>query len=174
MPTLFFYAFAVLALISSILVIVKKDPVASSLSLILVFFAFAGIYALLEAHLVAALQILVYAGAVMVLFVFVIMLLHDPRKLSEKNAIGAWVAVPVVFLFFTQLVMVFRDSPVSSFEGGFSPEQIEVWGGNTEVIAETMFSKYLFPFELISVLLLAAMVGAIALSKRHSQRSWNS
>src|SRR3954451_20319869 len=73
---IFFYAFAGLAIACSLLVILKKNPVASAFSLVLTFFAFAGIYALLDAHLVAALQIFVYAGAIMVLFVFVIMLLN--------------------------------------------------------------------------------------------------
>jgi len=72
----FFYAFASIAVICSLFVILKKNPVASAFSLVLVFFAFAGIYALLDAHLIAALQIFVYAGAIMVLFVFVIMLLN--------------------------------------------------------------------------------------------------
>src|SRR6476469_8798287 len=72
----FFYLFAGLAIACSLLVILKKNPVASAFSLVLVFFAFAGIYALLDAHLIAALQVLVYAGAIMVLFIFVIMLLN--------------------------------------------------------------------------------------------------
>src|SRR3954471_14577372 len=72
----FFYLFAGLAVVCSLLVILKKNPVASAFSLVLVFFSFAGIYALLDAHLIAALQVLVYAGAIMVLFMFVIMLLN--------------------------------------------------------------------------------------------------
>src|SRR4051812_15743844 len=72
----FFYVFAGLAIACSLMVIFKKSPVSSAFSLVLVFFAFAGIYALLDAHLIAALQILVYAGAIMVLFIFVIMLLN--------------------------------------------------------------------------------------------------
>src|SRR3954469_7721403 len=72
----FFYAFAGLAIACSLFVVFKKSPVASAFSLVVVFFAFAGIYALLDAHLIAALQVLVYAGAIMVLFIFVIMLLN--------------------------------------------------------------------------------------------------
>src|ERR1700759_560171 len=72
----FFYLFGGLAIACALLVILKKNPVPSALSLVLVFFAFAGIYALLDAHLIAALQVLVYAGAIMVLFIFVIMLLN--------------------------------------------------------------------------------------------------
>src|SRR6188472_859873 len=72
----FFYLFAGLAIACALLVILKKNPVASAFSLVLVFFSFAGIYALLNAHLIAALQVLVYAGAIMVLFIFVIMLLN--------------------------------------------------------------------------------------------------
>src|SRR5256885_15197796 len=72
----FFYAFAGMAIACALFVILKKNPVASAFSLVMVFFAFAGIYALLDAHLIAALQVLVYAGAIMVLFIFVIMLLN--------------------------------------------------------------------------------------------------
>src|SRR6476661_2719523 len=72
---IFFYGFAGIAIVCSLFVVFKRNPVASAFSLVLVFFAFAGIYALLDAHLVAALQVLVYAGAIMVLFIFVIMLL---------------------------------------------------------------------------------------------------
>src|SRR6186713_3124192 len=72
----FFYFFGGLAIACSMMVVLKKNPVASAFSLVLVFFSFAGIYALLDAHLIAALQVLVYAGAIMVLFVFVIMLLN--------------------------------------------------------------------------------------------------
>src|SRR3954452_19456947 len=73
---IFFYLFAGLAIACSLLVVLKKNPVASAFSLVMVFFSFAGIYALLDAHLIAALQVLVYAGAIMVLFIFVIMLLN--------------------------------------------------------------------------------------------------
>src|SRR5579884_913066 len=72
----FFYAFAALAIACSLLTVLKKSPVASAFALVLVFFSFAGIYAILDAHLIAALQVLVYAGAIMVLFIFVIMLLN--------------------------------------------------------------------------------------------------
>src|SRR3954470_23179547 len=84
---LFFYIFAGLAIACSVLVVFKKNPVASAFSLVLVFFAFAGIYALLDAHLIAALQILVYAGAIMVLFIFVIMLLNaDMPQMDIKRS----------------------------------------------------------------------------------------
>ena len=166
---IFFYLFAGLAIACSISVIVKKNPASSAFSLVLVFFAFSGIYALLDAHLVAALQILVYAGAIMVLFVFVIMLLNadiptlDLGRSSPalKTAICGLAAV-LLALF----VRVFRHSDFTLIHGTHTPEAIAASGGNTRVLSELMFSEYLLPFEITSVLLLVAIVGAVAIAKR--------
>lgn len=165
----FFYLFAGLALACSALVVLKKNPVSSAFSLVGVFFAFAGIYALLDAHLIAALQILVYAGAIMVLFIFVVMLLNadvpsfdfgrSHRFLRWASA-GMGVALLLVFVF------AFRNSPPSQAVGPFSSAAIEGAGGNTQVLSELMFSEYLLPFELTSVLLLGAIIGAVAIAKR--------
>src|SRR3954467_10214759 len=110
----FFYGFAGLAIACALLVILKKNPVSSAFSLVLVFFAFAGIYALLDAHLVAALQVFVYAGAIMVLFIFVIMLLNadvpsfDLVRSHLAVKIGAAAMSLVLFLLF---VWAFQKSP---------------------------------------------------------------
>ncbi len=167
---LFFYLFAGSAVGFSLLVVLKRNPVASALSLIMVFFSFAGIYALLGAHLVAAMQILVYAGAIMVLFVFVIMLLHaDTPSLDMDRA--SWPMKVAVAAFVGMLLAVFiwsfRNAPVPENLGrAHSLEAIAASGGNTRVLSELMFSEYLLPFELTSVLLLAAIVGAVAIAKR--------
>jgi NADH-quinone oxidoreductase subunit J len=168
----FFYLFAGLALACALLVILKKNPVASAFSLVMVFFAFAGIYALLDAHLIAALQILVYAGAIMVLFIFVIMLLNadSPSFDLGRSHMGVRVisgALGVVMLGF--FVWAFRNSDALAPVSDFTPEKIDAAGGNTQVISELMFSSYILPFELTSVLLLAAIVGAVAIAKRHQE-----
>jgi NADH-quinone oxidoreductase subunit J len=165
----FFYAFAGLAIASSLFVVLKKNPVASAFSLVLVFFSFAGIYALLEAHLIAALQVFVYAGAIMVLFVFVIMLLNAdvPSFDLGRSHIGVRILASLMMLvLMAMFVWAFKESAPTSFVGEFTSEKIEAAGGNTQVISELMFSEYILPFELTSVLLLAAIVGAVALSKR--------
>ncbi len=165
----FFYFFAGLAIASSLAVVLKTNPVASAFSLVMTFFAFAGIYALLDAHLVAALQIFVYAGAIMVLFVFVIMLLNADipsfdlgRSHILTRIFSAIVCLAVLGLF----VWSFKEGHIASPIGDFTPERVEAAGGNTQVISELMFSEYILPFELTSVLLLSAIVGAVALAKR--------
>jgi len=166
-----FYLFAGLGLAFSVMTVLRKNPVASAFSLVVVFFAFAGIYALLGAHLVAALQILVYAGAIMVLFVFVVMLLNsdmpsfDLRRTPMGFKLVAALASLVIFGLF---VHVFKVSPDTATPGVFTPEAISTAGGNTQVLSELMFSEYILPFELTSVLLLAGIVGAVALAKRHA------
>ncbi len=166
-----FYMFAGAALAFSLMTVLKKNPVASAFSLVMVFFSLAGIYASLGAHLLAALQILVYAGAIMVLFVFVVMLLNsdspsfDLRRTPASFRVAAGiVCIGLLGLF----VKVFKSAPQTAPIGAFDRSAVDVAGGNTQVIAELMFSEYILPFELTSVLLLAAIVGAVALAKRHS------
>jgi len=171
-----FYLFAGFALAFSLFTVLKKNPVASAFSLVMVFFSFAGIYALLGAHLIATLQVLVYAGAIMVLFVFVVMLLNsdapsfDLRRTPPLFKLAAGV---VVFTMLALFVRVFKGAIPSPSPGPYTAEAIQVAGGNTQVISELMFSEYILPFELTSVLLLAGIVGAVALAKRHSARAKN-
>jgi NADH-quinone oxidoreductase subunit J len=166
---IFFYGFAGLAIACSLLVILKKNPVASAFSLVLVFFSFAGIYALLDAHLIAALQIFVYAGAIMVLFIFVIMLLNadvPSFDLGRSHLLVKLTAGLLSLVMFCIFVWAFKESKEVTALGGFTPDKIEAAGGNTQVLSELMFSEYILPFELTSVLLLAAIVGAVAIAKR--------
>jgi NADH-quinone oxidoreductase subunit J len=165
----FFYFFGGLAIACSLLVVLKKNPVGSAFSLVLVFFAFAGIYAMLDAHLIAALQILVYAGAIMVLFIFVIMLLNAdvPSFDIARSHIATKLAAAVAaLLLFGVFVYSFRTSTPLAPIGNFTPKNIDAAGGNTRVVSELMFSEYILPFELTSVLLLGAIVGAVAIAKR--------
>lgn len=165
-----FYAFSVLAIAFALMTILKKNPVTSAFSLVLVFFCFAGIYAALDAHLIAALQILVYAGAIMVLFIFVIMLLAaDEPSFDMKRShpiMKGFVSLIclVLFGFFVWAIKHSSDAPPPT--GAFTPAAVESAGGNSKVIAQLLFSKYILPFELTSVLLLAAIVGAVAIAKR--------
>jgi NADH-quinone oxidoreductase subunit J len=164
-----FYLFAGSAIACSLFVILKKNPVSSAFSLVMVFFSFAGIYAMLDAHLIAALQILVYAGAIMVLFVFVIMLLNAdvPSFDGVRSSFVLRSCVGILaLLLFGLFVFMFRESGSQQVLGEFTAEKVEAAGGNTQVLSELMFSEYILPFELTSVLLLAAIVGAVAIAKR--------
>lgn len=167
---IFFYLFAGMAIAFSMLVILKSNPVASAFSLVMVFFSFAGIYALLDAHLIAALQILVYAGAIMVLFIFVIMLLNADSPsfdIGRSHLVVKLIAGVMAVTLFGIFVWAFKESPPAQISGGFSSEQVEAAGGNTQVLSELLFSEYILPFELTSVLLLSGIVGAVAIAKRN-------
>lgn len=166
---IFFSIFAGMAIICSLMVILKKSPVASAFSLILVFFSFAGIYAILGAHMIAALQIVVYAGAIMVLFIFVIMLLNaDVPSLDLKKS-SPWIrltAAGMCLALFAVFAMAFISSPKPEKLGSFSNENVIAAGGNVRVVSELMFSEYILPFELTSILLLGAIIGAVAIARR--------
>jgi NADH-quinone oxidoreductase subunit J len=170
-PAIPFYLFAGMAIACALLVVLKKNPVSSAFALVMVFFSFAGIYGLLQAHLIATLQVLVYAGAIMVLFVFVIMLLNadvpsfDLKRVSMGARAGIGVLVLTLLGFF---VWVFKNTVLTSPQGKYSTAAIDAAGGNTKVISQVMFSEYILPFELTSILLLAAIVGTVAIAMRRS------
>lgn len=166
---IFFYVFAAIAIGCSLMTVFKKSPVSSAFSLVLVFFAFAGIYAILNAHLIATLQVLVYAGAIMVLFIFVIMLLNadvPSLDLAKTKPVTKGLVFLGVSVLLGLFVYAFKSSVNSPKTGVFTAEKIVSSGGNTRVISELMFTEYLLPFELTSLLILAATVGAVAIAKR--------
>ncbi len=168
---LMFYLFASLAIAFSLVTVLKKNPAVSAFSLVMVFFCFAGIYALLGAHLIAALQIIVYAGAIMVLFIFVVMLLNADAPsldLGRTHWLVRLAGFGVCATLFTFFVWVFKNASLSPNMGRFSPDQIKALGGNTKVISTLLYTEYLYPFELTSALILAGIVGTIALAKRKS------
>lgn len=166
----FFYIFAGTAVGFSLLTVFKKNPVSSAFSLVMVFFSFAGIYALLGAHLVAALQVLVYTGAIMVLFIFVIMLLNADAPSFDlgRSHLGLRVAaLSGIGLLLAAFIWAFRQSGTFAPRGEHTPEKIAEAGGNTQVLSELLFSEYILPFELTSVLLMAGIVCAVAIAKRN-------
>lgn len=163
MEALFFYLFGGLALISSLFVVFLKKPVHDAVALIFTFFCLAGLYLLLGAEFVAIIQVLVYAGAIMVLFLFVIMLLN----LEEEEAIEGrgnrfrrWLGGVAAVLLFMLLAPVWLLQVLPTVRGTFPPEKLQELG-NTVWVARLLFTDYLLPFEVASVLLLAAIVGAV-------------
>ena len=157
-----FLVLAVVALVSGGLVVFQRHPLRSALWLIVNFFAVAGIYLLAHAEFIAAIQVIVYAGAIMVLFLFVIMLLNlrQPEEEIRFMHLGQKVG-GIVLAGFTGLLVIYTVSKVAFPAGKEAPLGL----GNTESIARLLFTDYLLPFEVTSVLLLVAIVGAVVLAK---------
>jgi NADH-quinone oxidoreductase subunit J len=159
-----FYLFAALTLLCGVLVIANpftRNPVTSAMFLVLTIVSLAGLFVLLHAFFLAAVQILVYAGAVMVLFLFVIMLLDLKEESRRKIKAGAGLLGLVAAGGIASLMInVIRQSNVGV---GLSPASAE---GSTLALGKKLFTDYALPFELISLVLLVAMIGAVLLSKK--------
>jgi NADH-quinone oxidoreductase subunit J len=167
-----FFAFATIAVVGSLLVVLKRNPVASAFALVLVFFSFAGMYALMGAHLIAALQILVYTGAIMVLFVFVIMLLNQDSPVSDfKESSGLFKGVAALGSLGLVGILIHTALRASGMAptGPWTDAKFQEAGGNLRALSELLFTDGLFQFELTSFLLLGAIVSTIALSKRQQK-----
>ncbi len=167
--TFFFWLFAGVAIGSALLCITRRSPVASALWLVNTLFNLAAIYVLLDAHFIAAVQVLVYAGAIMVLFLFVIMLLNLGRG-GPSDIKGPWgkvIAGVGGLVLVGELLILGRVTPPFSLQLPPGTVAGAVAGrGAVQVVAQPLFQGYLVPFEVTSVLLLAAIVGAVVLAKR--------
>ncbi len=164
-----FYAFSAIAIVSAILCITRRSPVASTLWLVCTMFHLACLFVLLDAYFIAAVQVLVYAGAIMVLFLFVIMLLNVGRlgPGDMKGAGGRVIALVAGLLMLGELLVLRRFA----VPGGLGlPEgtvaALQAREGPIHAVAQPLFTSYLLPFEITSVMLLAAVVGAVVLAKR--------
>lgn len=162
-----FSILAVAAIGTGVSVIINKNPVASAMSLVLHFFALAGLYLTLNAQFLAAIQILVYAGAIMVLVVFVVMLLNLGKEgaLTEQFNPRTGIAVAMGVLLIAQFSIAFFGKPT----GYNQLSDNAAHNGTAESIGTVLFTQYLFPFEAISLLLLAAIVGSILLAKKQNE-----
>ena len=160
---IFFYLFAALTLLCAFLVVANpftRNPVTSAMFLVLSIISMAGLFVLLHAFFLAAVQVLVYAGAVMVLFLFVIMLL-DLKEEVRRHYKTFGVVTGVVSVG-ALLAIAIRAIVTSGVGAGLQPQA----EGSTRSLGKLLFTQYLLPFEIVSVLLLVAMVGAILLSKK--------
>ncbi|MDY0291234.1 MAG: NADH-quinone oxidoreductase subunit J [Desulfuromonadaceae bacterium] len=162
---LFFYVVAFVAITSGILVITCRNPINSGISLVMTFFCLAIFYVTLHAPFMAAIQIMVYAGAIMVLIIFVIMLLNlgSTVVVRFRHAVSGAVVASGLMLF--QILIIIKQGSVSPTQGGISPEVVES-AGHTELIGKALFTDFMLPFEIASILLLVAIVGAIILAKQ--------
>ena len=160
METVLFILFGAIAVCGAIMVVTRKSPMASALYLILTLFAVAALFVLRQAHFLAAVQVIVYAGAVVVLFVFVIMLINVPedRLPVERATTTRVLGVLAAGLFILESAVLARRF--------WMPNGPAAEVGTVEAVGRALFTDYLLAFEITSVLLLAAVIGAIALAKR--------
>jgi len=160
-----FFIFASVSIGSGIMMITRRSPVSSALYLVLNFFALGGLYLTLNAQFIAVIQILVYAGAIMVLFLFVIMLLNlgDEERLAEKISYMKMAAVGLGVGVFLEIVYI-----VGFSAGALPPGDIANGAqiGTIEAVGNVLFTSYLFPVEITAILLLAAVIGAVILAKK--------
>ncbi|MDT8435335.1 MAG: NADH-quinone oxidoreductase subunit J [Gemmatimonadota bacterium] len=173
METFFFLLFAVMAAVGGVMMIASRNPVASLMYLVLAFFALSGTFVLLDAHFLAAVQVIVYAGAILVLFLFVIMLLNlghreeiDVRGHAAK--LLALVVGAALFAGVGALVLQGETASLAGDSGRLMVTAVQEARGAVAAVADPLFSSYLVPFELTSLLLLVAIVGAIALARRRA------
>jgi len=159
-----FFFFAAVAVIFALVVILHRNPVVGALSLVASFFALAVMYVLLEAPFLAALQVIVYAGAIMVLFLFVIMLLNLKHQVEPATRpIQQFLGYTGSALFGIALVYYLSKYAVTQLPSG-------PFVADARTVGIKLFEAYIFPFEMVSILLLAAIVGALLLSGRLSGR----
>ncbi len=164
MNTLVFFYFAGVIVLTASLVVAIRNPIYSALSLLVMFFHVAGLYVTLHAEFLAAIQIIVYAGAILVLYLFVVMLLNVKKELRfhQQRTVGILLGLT---LLAEALLLSFRgEGP--KFGREQSADSMSAVVGNTEGIGEILYSTYLFPFEIASLILLVAMIGAVILTKK--------
>jgi NADH-quinone oxidoreductase subunit J len=162
--TFFFYFLSTIAILGALLTITRRNPVHSALSLIFTLLSLAGLYLMLYAPFVAGVQIILYAGGIMVLFLFVIMLVNLERAELEEQFNKQWlVGAIVAVLFGGMLLFIYVKGSANVFPNTWNnlPE-----GNNTQQIGIWLYQRYMMPFEVASVLLLVAIVGAVVMAKK--------
>ncbi|MBI4460746.1 MAG: NADH-quinone oxidoreductase subunit J [Acidobacteria bacterium] len=162
MYAVFFFVFATAAVGFAVNLLVQRHPIHSALSLIGVMASLASLYLMLGAEFIAAVQVIVYAGAIMVLFVFVIMLLNaGEEERTERSRFAKYLGIPLILVFLAAVTAVlYRQFPQDSMArfGDFY--------GRTAEIGRLLFRNFLLPFEVVSILILIAIIGAVVLARR--------
>ena len=162
---LIFYGFSFVALASAIMVISTRNPVKSVLSLVVTFFAMAGIWMLLQAEFLALILVLVYVGAVMTLFLFVVMMLSVKQESRRKGFVGYLPFAILTALLVTVLIIIGIRPEWVTFEHAV-PAVLTVQESNIALLGNVLYTDYVYPFEIAGVLLLAAIIAAITLTHR--------
>jgi NADH-quinone oxidoreductase subunit J len=163
LPFILFFVFALLAVAGAVMLILAHEPIHSALSLVLVMISLAMLYLLLGAEFIAAVQIIVYAGAIMVLFVFVIMLLNMAVEERTNFSKFAYVGVVAGFVLLLEIShWMFHSSVGAATANGYEPAT----AFSTVELSRVLFRSYLFPFEATSILILIAILGALVLARK--------
>lgn len=164
---LIFLYFAFVIVLSALLMITRRNPVHSVLFMLLLFFHIAGVFVLLNAEFLAAVQLIVYAGAILILYLFVVMLLNVDResRATRANRFWPWIAFFGLVIFAEIALLVVRGSfPVEAERTVAAP------GAGVGALGAELYTKYLVPFEVASVILLVGLVGAVMLAKKTDGR----
>ena len=159
-----FFLLAIISIASVLGMIISKDQAYNALFLIVAFVCMGGLFALLEAPFIAVVQIIIYAGAIMILFIFVVMMINLKKGLGpEKKKWTLYFAVVVAVVLVVELVLTVKGAvePISS-------ATLESLGSPTD-LGRLLFTKYLYPFEITSILIIAALVGSIVLVKKRDK-----
>jgi NADH-quinone oxidoreductase subunit J len=161
--SIFFTIFSTVAIISSLAMITRKHPLSSALSLVVAFISLAGLYSLLAAKFIFIIQILVYAGAIMTLIIFSIMLLNvqdddlpKETNIISKAATSLLLMIPVIIVII-KAIMTITDGKFPAVESNY---------GTINAVGYYLFTNYAFPFEVVSILLLIGLLGVVVLAKR--------
>jgi NADH-quinone oxidoreductase subunit J len=163
--SIFFTIVAAVAVLTSILVVTCRNPINSALSLVMTFFCLATLYVTLDAPFMAVVQVIVYAGAIMVLIIFVIMLLNIRSEAGKRSGHALFIGGVTGVLLLFQTVYFLNRSSLTGMKGTLDSAIIQQVG-HTELIGKALFTEFLFPFEIASILLLVAIVGAVILAKK--------
>jgi NADH-quinone oxidoreductase subunit J len=164
-PFFVFFACAVLAIAGALVLIISREPIHSALALVLVMISLAVLYLLLGAPFIAAVQIIVYAGAIMVLFVFVIMLLNaGVEERTNWSTIAKYVGIPLALILLLEIAHWMFHAPIGAAiaNGPGAPGP----AASTTQLSLDLFQQYLFPFEATSILILVAILGALVLARK--------
>ncbi len=165
LDTAFFYFFALLTLAGGVLTITRRNAVHSAISLIISLIGVAGLFLLQKAEFLFAVQIVLYVGGIMVLFLFVIMLVNLDQAARERRFNRQWwLALACVLAVGAEVLYVLSRGAAAFQLAAPAPEQSKL--GNTEMIGDVLFRQYLLPFEVASILLLAAIVGSVVMAKK--------
>ena len=164
-PTFFFYFLSIIAVVSAVAVITRRNPVHSALALIVTLLAVAGLYLMLYAPFIAGVQIILYAGGIMVLFLFVIMLVNLDVAAKQAQFSRQWLLglATVVVLTAELIYGLYRGRAAFALAPNVAAP---VTGGNTEAVGLALYQNYMLPVEIASILLLVAMVGAVVMAKK--------
>jgi NADH-quinone oxidoreductase subunit J len=164
--SLVFFFLAAFAVTTAVFMVLQRSPLVSAIYLIANFFALAALYLLLRAQLLAVLQIVVYTGAIMVLVVFVIMLLNlgDEARVHTRVTLRTWITIVLTAGFLSEIIYIFSlaGGPAEGTTISAGGESL----GTVESMGEALFGKFLLPFEVTSILLLVAILGAVVLAKK--------